>query len=62
MRLSVHGGVASLKRDLTSIFMNIKEFVKPIQNNRMSRQDAAPTVDEGMWEWLPATIFPSIDK
>jgi hypothetical protein len=31
-RLSVHGGVAPPKRDLTSIFMNIKEFVKPIKD------------------------------
>jgi hypothetical protein len=32
MRLSAQGGVAPPKRDFTSIFMNIKEFIGPTQN------------------------------
>jgi hypothetical protein len=31
-RLSAHGCVAPLKRDFTSIFMNIKEFIGSAQN------------------------------
>jgi len=27
------------------------------QNIYVSRQDAAPTVDNLVWEWLPATIL-----
>jgi hypothetical protein len=35
MRLSVHGGVTPMNRDYTSIFMKIKECIKPIQNARI---------------------------
>jgi hypothetical protein len=49
------GFVAPPSRDLTSLFMNTWVFVKPIQTTRISRQDAAPTAKNEMWEWLPAT-------
>ena len=35
--------------------MKINACIKPIQSIRISRQDAAPTVDIEMWEWLSAT-------
>jgi len=48
--LTPNGGVAPLTQALTSLLMNIKGFVKLIQNNRISRQDAAPTVEIEMWD------------
>jgi hypothetical protein len=35
MRLKAHGGIAALKRDFTSIFMNIKDFIESAQNAHM---------------------------